>query len=210
MAVVKTTSGSVVTTSGGRVSVGNCGTGAGGFKSGNTCAKGQSRAKSGGEIGPNGEWYPGGAFIATTELSKMAKASRDKAASGRKEIEPYKYEVPPAGQLSIYGNLGPGVALQVNGSKDPANWSINEDYVRKNGGDLGVEQARGMLDRYRKGDRFVPANDFYLMTNYDDIARMAVADIPISGDSLSRMAKIRGVTVEELQKQLGIKRFSRD
>jgi hypothetical protein len=171
MAVVKTTSGSVVTTSGGRVSVGNCGTGAGGFKSGNTCAKGQSRAKSGGEIGPNGEWYPGGAFI---------------------------------------GNLGPGVALQVNGSKDPANWSINEDYVRKNGGDLGVEQARGMLDRYRKGERFVPANDFYLMTNYDDIARMAVADIPISGDSLSRMAKIRGVTVEELQKQLGIKRFSRD
>ena len=73
----------------------NCGTGAGGFKPGNTCAKGgtgQLRAKSGGEVGPNGEWYPGGAFIATTEMPKMARAKRDKAAKGRKEIEPYKYE----------------------------------------------------------------------------------------------------------------------
>jgi hypothetical protein len=40
MAVVKTSSGRVIATSGGRVSVGNCGTGAGGFKQGNTCAKG--------------------------------------------------------------------------------------------------------------------------------------------------------------------------
>jgi hypothetical protein len=40
MAVVSTQGGSVVVTSGGKVSVGNCGTGAGGFKPGNTCAKG--------------------------------------------------------------------------------------------------------------------------------------------------------------------------
>jgi hypothetical protein len=40
MAVAKTSSGRVIATSGGRVSIGTCGTGAGGFKAGNTCAKG--------------------------------------------------------------------------------------------------------------------------------------------------------------------------
>lgn len=33
----------------------------------------QKRAKSGGEIGPNGEWYPGGAFIATTDHAKSVR-----------------------------------------------------------------------------------------------------------------------------------------
>lgn len=40
MAIARDKSGKVIATSGGRVSVGNCGTGAGGFKHGNTCAKG--------------------------------------------------------------------------------------------------------------------------------------------------------------------------
>jgi hypothetical protein len=40
VAVLRTQSGKVVATSGGRVSAGNCGTGHGGFKAGNTCAKG--------------------------------------------------------------------------------------------------------------------------------------------------------------------------
>lgn len=34
---------------------------------------GQKRAKIGGEFGPNGEWYKGGAFIATTDAPKSAK-----------------------------------------------------------------------------------------------------------------------------------------
>lgn len=34
---------------------------------------GQKRAKKGGETGPNGEWYPPGAFIATKDLPKRTK-----------------------------------------------------------------------------------------------------------------------------------------
>jgi len=210
MAVVKTSGGKVVATSGGRVSAGNCGIGAGGFQAGNTCASGggQARAKAGGEEGPNGEWYPGGAFIATTEMPKAARFKRDQAAKGRKEIEPYKYEVPPAGELAIYSNLGPGVALQVSG-KDAANWSVNEAYLRSHqkADDVVVSQAKGMLEKYRTGERYANANQFHQWATYDDVARMAVANMPVAGATLERMAKIRGTTTEDLQKSLGIKRY---
>jgi hypothetical protein len=33
---------------------------------------GQRRAKRGGEFGPNGEWYEGGKFIATSELTRKS------------------------------------------------------------------------------------------------------------------------------------------
>lgn len=46
MAVVRTQSGKVVATSGGKVSAGNCGTGAGGFKHSNTCAKGGGKVSA--------------------------------------------------------------------------------------------------------------------------------------------------------------------
>lgn len=37
---------------------------------------GQRRAVAGGEVGPNGEWYAGGTFIATTDRPKSAPLER--------------------------------------------------------------------------------------------------------------------------------------
>jgi len=37
----------------------------------------QKRAAKGGEIAPNGEFYKGGAFIATTDNYKLKKELRD-------------------------------------------------------------------------------------------------------------------------------------
>ena len=71
----------------------------------------QKRAKIGGEVGMNGEFYPAGSFICTTTLAKMGK--RSGKGSGKQEVEPYKWEVPPAeGMRSIYRSLN-GVSGRV-------------------------------------------------------------------------------------------------
>jgi hypothetical protein len=144
------------------IALSDCGTGAGGFKTGNTC----------------------------------------------KEIEPYKYEVPAAGKIAIYAALMPGVGLSVNGTKDPAGWSINDDAIRNFGGSQEkIDNAHAMLAKFRTGERFVDAAEFPNYIGYDDAARMAVAGMPIPGAALDGMAKVRGTTREELEKALGVRQY---
>ena len=59
----------------------------------------QKRAAKGGEIAPNGEFYKGGAFIATTDKAKGKPQNRG---SGRVEIAPYTWDQCPEGSFSIY------------------------------------------------------------------------------------------------------------
>ncbi len=48
----------------------------------------QRRAAAGGEIGANGEWYPGGAFIATTDHSKgCASAKQERTTQTAEQAE---------------------------------------------------------------------------------------------------------------------------
>ena len=54
----------------------------------------QRRARKGGETGANGERYPAGAFIATTDHAK-GPAGRRKP-TGRAQVEPGVWEQPPA------------------------------------------------------------------------------------------------------------------
>jgi len=61
----------------------------------------QKRAKIGGEVGTNGEFYEGGKFLPSTQKPK----GKPRRGSGKQEIEPYKWEVPPAGMRSIYRSL---------------------------------------------------------------------------------------------------------
>lgn len=63
------------------------------------------RAKKGGEIGANGEFYKGGAFIATTDHPKGQPIKRSKVK--KQEVEPFNWTVPPEeGLKSLYGVLG--------------------------------------------------------------------------------------------------------
>lgn len=118
----------------------------------------QPRAKPGGEIGANGEWYEGGKFIATTDHAKSAGKGRK--ATGRQEIEPYKWEVPPEpGMRSIWR------ALSVFGCKLPdgrlgLNPSISDHTWRYYHGDdpVLVEKAKAhfqtLADRFNAGERW--------------------------------------------------------
>lgn len=62
-----------------------------------------SRAKSGGQIGANGEWYTGGQFIATTERPKGSAKQRKSA--GRVQTGPYLWEPAREGFRSLYQDI---------------------------------------------------------------------------------------------------------
>ncbi len=67
----------------------------------------QRRAKVGGEIGTNGEYYEGGKFIANTDRAKGHKpASR---ATGRQLVAPGVFEIAPSDDLvAIFPQLTVG------------------------------------------------------------------------------------------------------
>lgn len=118
----------------------------------------QKRAAAGGEHGPNGEFYEGGKFIATTDHPKGDKKS--KKGTGRKEIEPYKWDHPPEpGMHSIFGASRTFNAIE-NG-KMIVNPSISDhtwNYYYGQEPD-GVEAAKArfqkLADRYNAGDRWL-------------------------------------------------------
>jgi hypothetical protein len=66
------------------------------------------RAKKGGEIGLNGERYEGGQFLPSSESTvKGFNNIFIKKGSGKTEIAPYVFDVPPAdNMLSIYDRIG--------------------------------------------------------------------------------------------------------
>lgn len=120
----------------------------------------QSRAKPGGEIGANGEWYEGGKFIATTDHAKSV--GKGHKATGRQEIEPYKWDVPPEpGMRSIWQAMSPGVftGKSLDGRMG-LNPHISEHtwlYFNDNDPAL-VEKAKAryqaLVDRFNAGERW--------------------------------------------------------
>ena len=66
----------------------------------------QARAKVGGEIGANGEWYEGGKFIATTDHSK---AQPKKAKPRKAEIRPWVWVESPSPEHRAICNMLGGI-----------------------------------------------------------------------------------------------------
>ncbi len=109
----------------------------------------QTRAKVGGEIGMNGEFYAGGTFLPNTQLGKMARSKPTGSRSRKVEIEPYKW-VESDGRKPIYDLAGSvfgypqrdGVAMPTN---DTALAYFG--YTR--------EQAQAICDRWNAGERWL-------------------------------------------------------
>ena len=79
-----------------------------------------SRAKKGGELGANGEWYEGGKFIATTERPKSQAEIRK--ATRKQETAPYVWEVAPEiGLVAIF----PGLSGIEHFSRETKTFSFN-------------------------------------------------------------------------------------
>jgi len=104
------------------------------------------RAPKGGTTGINGEFYEGGKFLPSTTQAKSTPVQRKKG-SGKAEIEPYKWEVPPSEGLrpvrSEFLHM-----LDLSGAQPQPNREVCAHYRRNPG------FVMWMYQRYMQGERW--------------------------------------------------------
>lgn len=107
------------------------------------------RAKVGGEIGVNGEFYAGGEFLPSTEMPSRSKDR--KAATRKQNVEAYRWEVAPvAGQIAIYPQLA-GVQQY---DRATGTFSRFLPYYSKLSAE-GQQRADDLIARYNRGERWI-------------------------------------------------------
>lgn len=109
----------------------------------------QRRAKKGGEVGANGEWYEGGKWIANTDASKRAGYRRP---TGRQPIAPGEFAVPEAGKFSLFQRWSSVWIRDEDGSM-----RCRDDLPIEYWGREYLDQAQQMADRWNAGERWVDA-----------------------------------------------------
>lgn len=150
----------------------------------------QKRAAAGGEIGPNGEHYRGGAFIATTELPKRLKDKIKQAAGdGMVKVTDPKTgnttrETPPSSNLMSISASMIGTFISPRGD-------VNHNYLdslEDRGASYDLRTKINELARkYKAGEKWVPINDYPEIAKGADIYRLADAGLPIHPELLKRM-----------------------
>lgn len=111
-----------------------------------------ARAKTGGQIGRNLDFYKGGQFLPSTELPKRDAAARKKA-TRRQQVELGVWSVPPhEGARSIFAMLS-GVHVLRDG-KFFAVPGVEEAMLRHGGGPEQLARVRDMIRRYNAGERW--------------------------------------------------------
>jgi len=106
----------------------------------------QARAKVGGEIGANGEFYEGGKFIATVNRAKGSKPS----ATRRQQVSLGVWEVPPSDKRGSCFAIASGI-VKYDRSVGRFNLSGTDDAetLKKN-----FPEAFDMAERYNNGERW--------------------------------------------------------
>lgn len=131
---------------------------------------GQRRARIGGEIGPNGEFYKGGAFIATTDLPKRVKEKITQAAKGVEDFSATEKRVPVVGEIPIYGRVRPYAKGFDTLEIIPGAGA----FYGQNEGVLGQ-----LAEAFNRGERTVRAEDYPGIVRQSDIARYIESGTPI-------------------------------
>lgn len=147
----------------------------------------QKRAAAGGEIGPNGEFYKGGAFIATTDMPKRLKDKIKKEAGDgtEKVIDPatgnISREKPPSPSLMSISAAMVGTWMGPDGE-------VNQQYLDYRGGGANLRsQIEDLAQKYRRGEKWAAINEFPEVAKGDHIYRLAAEGLPIAGVLLQRM-----------------------
>jgi len=107
------------------------------------------RAKAGGELGANGEWYEGGKFINTVPENHKKHVITSCKVS-KQEIAPYQWEVAPEGQRSIYRAFAGIFGKLVNGRLEVL---CNDQVLAYTG--TSREAAQALADRWNAGERWM-------------------------------------------------------
>jgi len=116
----------------------------------------RDRAKAGGEIGTNGEFYEGGKFLPSTERAK-GTAKKRRAATRKVEIEPRVWAVCPEGMRSLFRTWNHTWKFGWNGEAPrQLRADTGEIHWAAFGGEAGRLASAAALERYLAGDRFEP------------------------------------------------------
>ncbi len=106
----------------------------------------QARAKVGGEVGTNGEFYEGGKFLPSTQ---KAKGTPRKKGLRKVEIEPYVWVVPTDDRRSIFNMLAGIWAKHVNGRFVVSYSPVTLAYYNGN-----PDKIQKLAEMYNAGERW--------------------------------------------------------
>lgn len=108
----------------------------------------KTRAKKGGEIGANGEFYKGGTFIAKTDRPKGQPVRHKK--TGKQEIEPFVWVLPPfEGARSIFRRI----AGRHPFNRAALTFGFNEEFIEHLGPEDGAKE-RHLINLFNSGERW--------------------------------------------------------
>lgn len=110
---------------------------------------GTKRAKAGGEVGANGEWYEGGKFINTVPENPKREGGRP-SKPRKVEIEPFVWVVVAEWRQTIYTRLSGVYGKVIDGRMVLSVNPQTLDYF----GDTMAEVER-LAERYNAGERWV-------------------------------------------------------
>lgn len=110
----------------------------------------KKQAAAGGEIGANGEWYPGGAFIATTDHPKGAVKKKKPAGARRVEVENYVWIIPGDDRRPLWPMLA---GIERRDPNNPGKFILNPDLQGIYLETIRFRQAA--VDAWNAGNRWV-------------------------------------------------------
>jgi hypothetical protein len=118
----------------------------------------QTRAKVGGEIGANGEFYEGGKFIATKDNAKGTPAK--KVAKARKvQTAPYQWEMQPAADVEpLFRYVGWALRIaSFDYDTKTCALALNDCYIEAPINQItaaDVAKFQSVADRFNAGERW--------------------------------------------------------
>lgn len=114
----------------------------------------KTRAKTGGEIGINGEYYKGGQFLPSSPntIKGEMKSTNSKKATRKQEIAPYKWEVSPAENLNSIFSIIAGTVAGWKVYNETLEYNANEKVLNYVG--MTEEEARELINMWNDGYRW--------------------------------------------------------
>ena len=144
------------------------------------------RAKAGGEVGLNRDFYKGGQFLPSTEMPKRDRAKIEKQASGKEHFErgygkenwaiPEPYKAPLLRWYSTFMN------------------DAHMDYLTREG--TPMEYIKTMEDfrkRFESGERWIDIREYPEFAQPNDLARLFKAGLPIPEASFDKLDHLSAV-----------------
>jgi hypothetical protein len=151
------------------------------------------RARAGGEVGKNQDFYKGGQFLPSTEMPKREREKINRAASGKERIDvgygsdkfaiPEVYKAPLVRDYSVFMNDEHLGYLEREGAAP--------EYIEKQ------REARRM---WESGDRFVDVREKPEFAKFQDVARIFKAGLPIPDQVVKALEASGNANIETIKK----------